>query len=163
MIAELKLQLEDLFSVKTKKIVPMSSHELGLLDCWVDFQEALSVDASGSDVSKLPSTTRVHLAFFHREGTRTASPLTKPKFPSPFDSTAVQVPRSQLLAVCPTLFHGGERADSLCPAHPSRKVGPAGSTFGFWRNTGSLGVITLHQWIWNEKLEYLSSAEQKMQ
>lgn len=56
----------DLFSEKTKKIVPTNSSEVELLDCWADFQEVLSVDASGSDVPELPSTTRAHLASFHR-------------------------------------------------------------------------------------------------
>lgn len=40
---ELKLQLENVFSVKTVKIVCTNSSELGLLDCLVDFQETLSV------------------------------------------------------------------------------------------------------------------------
>lgn len=47
--------------MKTKKTVPTNSSELGL-DCWVGFQGALSVDVSGSDVPKLPSIMRAHLA-----------------------------------------------------------------------------------------------------
>lgn len=46
-IVELKLQLVDLFSEKMKKIVPTNTSELGVLDFWADFEEALSVDASG--------------------------------------------------------------------------------------------------------------------
>lgn len=59
----------DLFSEKTKKIVPTNTSELGLLDCWADFQEALSVETSASDDMKFLSTTRAHLASSHRRGT----------------------------------------------------------------------------------------------
>lgn len=47
-IVELNLQLEDLFSVKTMKIVLTNNSELGLLECLVNFQYAVSVDDLGS-------------------------------------------------------------------------------------------------------------------
>lgn len=80
----------------TKKIVPTNHSELGLLECWVDFQEALSVDALGSDISKLPSTMRVHLASFHRRDTPELQILwLKPKFPSPPSICCPQLSRFQ--------------------------------------------------------------------
>ena len=51
------------------KIVPTNNSELGLLDCLVVFQEVLSVEHLGSDVSKLSRAIRSHLASFHRKGT----------------------------------------------------------------------------------------------
>lgn len=55
-----------IFSVKTMKTMPTNNSEPGRL---VDFQEALSVDDLGSDVSKISRAMRSHLTSFHRRGT----------------------------------------------------------------------------------------------
>lgn len=69
--------------------------------------------------------------FSQERYTRTSSPLSENRFSQPTRHLAANVAVFQApspLAACLTLFHRGERADSLSPAHPTKKAETVGST-----------------------------------